>query len=120
MDNGHRNLTEREAEFNKEDITRQVMAKYIKWEYQNRQLLQQRDHSLGRVYITVFNSQNADLLIRKGIKAYGQRHQIKRISGASLTDQSKNCHQHGHLERSCLLDKLINKGGKRQQKKNNA
>jgi hypothetical protein len=92
MDNGHRNLTELKAEFNKGDITRKVMAKYIKWEYQNRQLLQQRGHSSGGVYITVFNRQDADLLIRKGIRAYGQRHQIKPFSRASLTDQCKNCH----------------------------
>jgi hypothetical protein len=45
MDNGHRNLTELTAEFNKDDITRKIMAKYIKWEYQNRQLLQQCGHS---------------------------------------------------------------------------
>jgi hypothetical protein len=119
MDNGHRNLTELKAEFNKDDITRKVMAKYIKWEYQNRQLLQQRGHRSGGVYITVFNRQDADLLIRKGIRAYGQRHQIKPFSRASLTDQCKNCHQHGHLERSCLVEKPINRGGKRQQQKNN-
>jgi hypothetical protein len=70
VDNGHRNLTELQAEFNKDDITRKVMAKYIKWEYENRQLLQQRGHSSGGVYITVFNRQDADLLIRKGIRAY--------------------------------------------------
>jgi hypothetical protein len=114
MDNGHRNLTELKAE-----ITHKVMAKYIKWEYHNRQLLRQRGHSSGGVYITVFNRQDADLLIRKGIRAYGQRHQIKPFSRASLTDQCKNCHQHGHLERSCLVEKLINRGGKRQQQKHN-
>jgi hypothetical protein len=117
VDNGHRNLTELKAEFNK-DITRKVMAKYIKWEYQNSQLLQQRGLSSGGVYITVFNRQEADLLIRKGIRAYGQRHQIKPFSRASLTDQCKNYHQHGHLERSCRGEKLINRGGMRQQEKN--
>jgi hypothetical protein len=119
MDNGHRNLTELKAEFNKDDITHKVMAKYIKWEYQNRQLLQQRGDRSGGVYITVFNRQDADLLIRKRIRAYGQRHQIKPFSRASLTDQCGNCHQHGHLERSCLVEKLINRGRKRQQQKNN-
>jgi hypothetical protein len=119
MDNGHRNLTELKAELNKDDITHKVMAKYIKWEYQNRQLLQQRGHRSGGVYITVFNRQDADLLIRNGIRAYGQRHQIKPFSRASLTDQCKNCHQHRHLERSCLVEKLINRGGNRQQQKNN-
>jgi hypothetical protein len=119
LDNGHRNLTELKAEFNKDDITRKVMAKYIKWEYQNRQLLQQCGHSSGGMYITVFTRQDADLLIRKGIRAYGQRRQIKPFSRASLTDQCKNCHQYGHLERSCLVEKLINRGGKRQQQKNN-
>jgi hypothetical protein len=119
MDNGHRNLTELKAEFNKDDITRKVMAKYIKWEYQNWQLLQQCGHSSGGVNITVFNRQEADLLICKGIRAYGQRHQIKPFSRASLTDQCKNCHQHGHLERSCLVENLINRGGKRQQQNNN-
>jgi hypothetical protein len=112
VDNGPRNLTELKAKFNKDDITRKVMAKYIKWEYHNRQLLQQRGHSSGGVYITVFNRQDADLLIRNGIRAYGQRHQIKPFSRASLTDQCKNCHQHGHLERSCLAEKLINRGRK--------
>jgi hypothetical protein len=72
IDNGHRNLTELKAEFNKDDITHKVMAKYIKWEYQNRQLLQQRGHRSGGVYITVVNRQDADLLIRNGIRAYGQ------------------------------------------------
>jgi hypothetical protein len=89
------------------------------WEYQNRQLLQQRGHRSGGVYIIVFNRQDADLLIRKGIRAYGQRHQIKPFSRASLTDQCKNCHQHGHLERSCIVGKLINRGVKRQQQTNN-
>jgi hypothetical protein len=117
VDNGHRNLTELKAEFNKDDITRKVMAKYIKWEYHNRQLLQQRSHSSGGGYITVFNRQDANLLIRKGIRAYGHRHQIKPFSRASLTDQCQNCHQHGHLERSCLVEKLINRSGKRQQQK---
>jgi hypothetical protein len=79
----------------------------------------QRGHRSGGVYITVFNRQDADLLIRNGIRAYGQRHQIKPFSRASLTDQCKNCHQHGHLERSCLVEKLINRAGKRQQQKNN-
>jgi hypothetical protein len=87
MDNGHRNLTELKAEFIKDDI--KVMAKYSKWEYQNRQLLQQRGHRSGGVYITVFNRQDADLLIRKGIRAHGQRHQIKPFSRASLRDQCK-------------------------------
>jgi hypothetical protein len=89
MDNGHRNLTELKAEFNKDDITHKVMAKYIKWEHQNRQLLQQRGHRSGGVCITVFNRQDADLLIRKGIRAYGQRYQIKPFSRASLTDDVK-------------------------------
>jgi hypothetical protein len=119
VDNGHRNLTELKAEFNKDDISRKVMAKYIKWEYQNRQLLQQRAPSSGGVYITVFSRQDADLLIRNGIRAYGQRHQIKHFSRASLSDQCKNCHQHGHLERSCLGENLINRGDNRQRQKNN-
>jgi hypothetical protein len=99
-------------------ISLAVIAKYIKWEYHKRQLLQQRGHSSGGVYIKVFKRQDADLLIRKGIRAYGQRHQIKRFSRTSLTDQCKNCQQHGHLERSCLVEKLINRGGKRQHQKN--
>jgi hypothetical protein len=49
VDNGHRNLTELKADFNKDDITRKVTAKYIKWEYQNRQRLQQRSHKSGGV-----------------------------------------------------------------------
>jgi hypothetical protein len=72
MINGHRNLTELKAEFNNDDITRKVMTKYIKWEYQNSQLVQQHGHSSGWVYIIVFNIQDADLLNRKGIRAYGQ------------------------------------------------
>jgi hypothetical protein len=90
------------------------MAKYIKWEFQNWQLLQLRGHSSGGVYIRVYNRQDADLLIRKGIRADGQRHQIKPFSRASLTDQCKNCHQHSHVERSCLVEKPMNRGGKRQ------
>jgi hypothetical protein len=80
MDNGRWNLTELKAELNKNNINRKVMAKYIKWEYQNRQLLQQRGHSSGRVYIAVFNRQDTNLLIWTGIRAYGQRHQIKPFS----------------------------------------
>jgi hypothetical protein len=119
MDNGHRNLTELKAEFNIDDISHKVKAKYIKWEYQNTQLLQQRSHRSGGIYITVFNRQDADKLIRQGIRAYGQRDQIKPFRRAAVTDQCRNCHQHGHLERSCLVEIPINTGGKRQQLKNN-
>jgi hypothetical protein len=71
VDNGYWKLTELEAEFNKDDITRKVIAKYIKWEYQNRQLLHKLSHSPGEVYITVFNRQDADLLIRKELEPMG-------------------------------------------------
>jgi hypothetical protein len=51
-------------------------------------------------------------LIRKGIRTYGQRHQIKPFSRASLTDQSKNYDQHGYLERSCLVANLLTEMGR--------
>jgi hypothetical protein len=79
----------------------------MKWEYHNRQLLQPRSHKSGGVYITVFNRHDADLLIRTGIRAYGQRHQIKNFSRATLADQCINCNQRGHLGRSCLVEKPI-------------
>jgi hypothetical protein len=39
MDNRQRILTELKAEFNIDDFTHKVIAMYINWEYQNRQLL---------------------------------------------------------------------------------
>jgi hypothetical protein len=119
VDDWHRNLTELKAEFNKDDITGKVTARYMKWEYHNRQLLQPRSNKSGGVYITVFNRHDANLLIHTGIRAYGQRHQIKPFSRATLTDQCINCNQRGHLERSCIVEKPINRGGDRQLHKNN-
>jgi hypothetical protein len=44
VDNGRRTIDEIKAELNKDPITRQIVAKYFKWEYSNRKLLQNPGH----------------------------------------------------------------------------
>jgi hypothetical protein len=101
VDNGQRTMQDLKAELNKDTITKQVVAKYFKWEYNNRRLLQQRGHKCGGVCLTVFSKDSADLLIRNGIKAYGQPHQIKLFTRALASDKCEQCHATGHLERTC-------------------
>jgi hypothetical protein len=71
MDNGYRTLIELKAKFNNDDITHKVMFMYIKWEYENGQVLQQQGHRSDGVYIIVYNRQDVDLLIGKRIRAHG-------------------------------------------------
>jgi hypothetical protein len=44
VDNGRRTIDEIKAALNKDPITRQIVAKYFKWEYSNRKLLQNPGH----------------------------------------------------------------------------
>jgi ribosomal protein L32 len=102
VDNGRRTIDEIKAELNKDPITRQIVAKYFKWEYSNRKLLQNPGHRCGGLTLAVFSEDGAEKLIKRGILAYGQRRQVIRVSRANADSECANCGELGHLERTCL------------------
>jgi hypothetical protein len=109
VDNGRRTIDEIKAELNKDPITRQIVAKYFKWEYSNRKLLQNPGHRCGGLTLAVFSEDGAEKLIKRGIQAYGQRRQVIRFSRANANSECANCGGLGHLERTCLSYQGSNK-----------
>jgi hypothetical protein len=109
VDNGRRTIDEIKAELNKDPITRQIVAKYFKWEYSNRKLLQNPGHRCGGLTLAVFSEDGAEKLIKRGIQAYGQRRQVIRFSRANADSECANCGELGHLERTCLSYQGSNK-----------
>jgi hypothetical protein len=109
VDNGRRTIDKIKAELNKDPITRQIVAKYFKWEYSNRKLLQNPGHRCGGLTLAVFSEDGAEKLIKRGIQAYGQRRQVIRFSRANTDSECANCGELGHLERTCLSYQGSNK-----------
>jgi hypothetical protein len=102
VDTGRRTIDEIKAELNKVPITPQIVAKYFKWEYSNRKLLQNPGHRSGGLTLAVFSEDGAEKLIKRGIQAYGQRRRVIRFSRANADSECANCRELGYLEWTCL------------------
>jgi hypothetical protein len=55
VDNGRRTIDKIKGELNTDPITRQIVAKYFKWEYSNRKLLQNPGHRCGGLTLAVLS-----------------------------------------------------------------
>jgi hypothetical protein len=109
VDNRRRTIDEIKAELNKDPISRQIVAKYFKWEYSSRKLLQNPGHHCGGLTLAGFSEDGAKKLIKRGIQAYGKRRQVIGFSRANADSECANCGELGHLKRTCLSYQGSNK-----------